>query len=120
MRVAQILNGKAHWIFETDEMMDDLKSRFAADIVFVEVNDDIQEGWDWDGEKAIPPPHIDPMPEIRMRRNQLLTACDWTQLPDVVLTTEQKATWVEYRQQLRDFPETCDPDNPIWPVLPLI
>ncbi len=48
MRVAQILYDKAHWIFETDETMDELKARFTPDIVFVEIDSDIQEGWDYD------------------------------------------------------------------------
>lgn len=55
---------------------------------------------------------------MRMHRNQLLFGSDWTQLPDAPLTTEQKQAWAEYRQQLRDFPETCDPNNPAWPTPP--
>jgi len=55
---------------------------------------------------------------IRQSRNDLLAACDWTQLPDVVLTENQKNAWIKYRQELRDFPETCDVQNPIWPIKP--
>jgi hypothetical protein len=43
---------------------------------------------------------------IRRIRDDLLKASDWTQLPDNKLTTEQKAAWATYRQQLRDLPET--------------
>ena len=30
---------------------------------------------------------------LRNERNALLRACDWTQVPDAALTTEQKAAW---------------------------
>jgi hypothetical protein len=120
MRYAQILNNKLHWIFETDETLEQLKNRFAPDIVFVEVGPEVQEGWDWDGKKAIPPKPVDPLIAIREKRNQLLVESDWTQLPDVALATEQKTAWAVYRQQLRDFPEKCDPLNPIWPTAPSI
>jgi hypothetical protein len=119
MRVAQILHSKAHWIFETDETMEQLKNRFAPDIVFVEVDPDVQEGWEWDGEKFNPPVMPDPLIEIRAIRNQLLAESDWTRLDDVSLTAEQKTAWLLYRQQLRDFPETCDPANPVWPIPPI-
>lgn len=55
---------------------------------------------------------------IRTKRNKLLADCDWTQLPDAPLTVEQKQAWSVYRQELRDFPETCDPYNPVWPAKP--
>ncbi|MGE5552816.1 MAG: tail fiber assembly protein [Betaproteobacteria bacterium] len=54
---------------------------------------------------------------LRAERDARLAACDWTQLPDVPLTPEQKAAWAAYRQALRDLPETTtDPFNPVWPV----
>ena len=56
--------------------------------------------------------------EIKGNRNTRLSACDWTQTLDAPLTIEQRAAWATYRQALRDFPETCDPDNPVWPVAP--
>jgi hypothetical protein len=39
-------------------------------------------------------------------RDYLLLHSDYTQLPDAPLTTEQKAEWATYRQQLRDYPDT--------------
>lgn len=51
------------------------------------------------------------------RRNQLLRASDWTQLPDVPLPT--KAAWATYRQALRDI--TDQPAFPLaveWPAQP--
>ena len=40
---------------------------------------------------------------IRIRRNQLLAACDYTQLPDN--NNPKKSEWATYRQALRDLPE---------------
>jgi hypothetical protein len=40
---------------------------------------------------------------ITTKRDEKLQASDWTQLPDVPLTTEQKAEWATYRQELRDY-----------------
>lgn len=59
------------------------------------------------------------MMDLRAQRNAILTDCDWTQLPDAPLTTEQRAAWATYRQALRDLPDnTEDPANPDWPVAP--
>ncbi len=55
-------------------------------------------------------------PVVRSRRNQLLTASDWTQLPDVPLAT--KEAWAIYRQALRDITLQPDPFNIVWPVPP--
>lgn len=41
----------------------------------------------------------------RSKRNRLLASSDWTQLPDVDLTTAEKARWITYRQALRDMTE---------------
>ena len=63
--------------------------------------------------------HLAQMMFLRQHRNALLTACDWTQLPDTVLTADQKAAWASYRQQLRDWPETItDPFAPVLPTPP--
>jgi len=41
------------------------------------------------------------MAQIRGTRNNLLSACDWTQIAD---STADKTAWASYRQQLRDLP----------------
>lgn len=68
--------------------------------------------------------------ELRTIRDYLLSQSDWTQLPDVSLTEEQKTLWAIYRQELRDLPENItDPKpmviafnngeiHPDWPVVP--
>jgi hypothetical protein len=55
--------------------------------------------------------------DVRKQRDELLSACDWTQLPDV--PDETKVAWAAYRQALRDLPEQPGfPDSVDWPVLP--
>lgn len=61
--------------------------------------------------------------ELRAKRQVRLSACDWTQMPDSPLTTEQRAAWSTYRQELRDITsnltgsENLIEDAP-WPVPP--
>ena len=55
--------------------------------------------------------------EIRHLRGRELSACDWTQLPDVPLTTQQ--AWQTYRQALRDITTQLDPLNIVWPTPPV-
>lgn len=57
----------------------------------------------------------------RAKRQGLLFASDYTQLPDLqeTMSAEQKAAWKEYRQALRDI--TSQPGFPreiAWPVSP--
>jgi len=52
---------------------------------------------------------------VRAKRNELLTATDWTQLADAPV---DKAAWAAYRQALRDLPEQDgfpDVDMPVAP-----
>lgn len=55
---------------------------------------------------------------IRQKRDSLLKESDYVDLPNTPLDPEVKAQWITYRQQLRDFPGTCDPVNPVWPEKP--
>ena len=43
------------------------------------------------------------MSDLRQRRNTLLSASDWTQLPDTTLTTAEKTAWMNYRTELRNI-----------------
>lgn len=53
----------------------------------------------------------------RARRDGLLAASDWTQLPDI--PTGTKKIWAAYRQALRDVPERDTfPAQIVWPVAP--
>lgn len=50
---------------------------------------------------------------LRLARNQLLTATDWTQLPDAPISEEKKIQMRIYRQQLRDYMDAvADSFNP--------
>jgi hypothetical protein len=42
--------------------------------------------------------------EHRATRNELLTASDWTQMPDSPLTDEAKTSWATFRTSLRTLP----------------
>lgn len=54
--------------------------------------------------------------EVRQQRNALLSACDWTQLPDAQV---DRAIWATYRQDLRDVPTQAGfPWEIIWPEQP--
>ena len=54
---------------------------------------------------------------IRSERNRLLTACDWTQLPDVSSAVSDE--WAIYRQALRDVTSQLEfPWNVTWPTPP--
>ena len=56
---------------------------------------------------------------VRQQRDTLLTQCDWTQVADAPLTTQQKADWATYRQALRDLPQTYQTAaSVVWPALP--
>ena len=55
---------------------------------------------------------------VRMQRDCKLLASDWTQTMDAPLAPEKRTEWAVYRQTLRDFPGTCNPYDPVWPVAP--
>lgn len=53
---------------------------------------------------------------IRLQRDRLLLACDWTQLPDSSVDSNQ---WTAYRQALRDITEQSGfPFDVNWPEAP--
>jgi hypothetical protein len=69
--------------------------------------------------------NISPMPpEIHAflavdKRNRLLAASDYTQVPDYDISDELRAAWADYRQQLRDLTDL--PGFPLsfnWPQSP--
>lgn len=53
---------------------------------------------------------------LRLHRNTLLSACDYTVLQDAQGDVE---AWKAYRQELRDLPDnTTDPRQAVWPTPP--
>lgn len=76
--------------------------------------DDLIEQAAWEAEWL-----ISQWDSVRAERDRLLIQSDWTQLADCQLSSEQKALWVTYRQDLRDVLQTqTDPLNIIWPSTP--
>ena len=45
-----------------------------------------------------------PMTQLRRRRDMLLSACDYKMVSDYKHTDKQ--AWIDYRQSLRDLPQT--------------
>jgi hypothetical protein len=64
----------------------------------------------------------EPLRQLREQRNQLLAQSDWMALSDRTMTQAQ----IDYRQALRDLPETAEPQldeqgnltNVTWPERP--
>ncbi len=55
--------------------------------------------------------------EVRKERNQALTTSDWRAVQDRTMSQE----WIDYRQALRDLPQTYESANEAadnWPTLP--
>lgn len=56
---------------------------------------------------------------IRAWRNRELAFSDWTQLPDVVLSSDKVQAWANYRQQLREMlKQNEDPKLIVFPEPP--
>jgi hypothetical protein len=98
MRFAQILNGRAHWVFESEE-----KPEFAPDIVLVEVGPEVQEGWLWDGEVFSPAqspsePAEQTLEEVKIAKLAELAEARWREetggltLPDgTIIKTDRES-----------------------------
>jgi len=56
---------------------------------------------------------------VRYERDELLTQCDWTQMPDSPLNSTIKQSWFDYRISLRDITEQSGfPTDITWPTAP--
>lgn len=57
------------------------------------------------------------MDSVRQKRNALLKESDWVGLTDVNIPNKQ--AWLDYRQALRDLPQTFSkPEEVVWPNKP--
>jgi hypothetical protein len=53
------------------------------------------------------------------RAKKMLAESDWSMLPDVPMTSGDKALWIEYRRGLREIRlQPGFPDNIQWPKAP--
>ncbi|HEB4994548.1 TPA: phage tail assembly chaperone [Aeromonas hydrophila subsp. hydrophila] len=58
---------------------------------------------------------------LKQYRDFLLAETDYTQVADNPMPKEKKAEFAEYRQKLRDIPQTFeDPDSVVFPEKPSI
>jgi len=75
-----------------------------------------------DGKPAVIPIIVDPadmLTRLRLERDRRLRASDFTQLPDSPMDAASRGEWADYRQALRDLPETVtDPASVTWPEPP--
>lgn len=62
------------------------------------------------GAEIVDSPYTYPeaMEYLRLERDARLSACDYTQLPDVPLAADEVVFWRTYRRQLRDVPELVE------------
>lgn len=57
--------------------------------------------------------------EVRSHRTDLLYDSDWTDLPHASLTDDQKTAWINYRELLKNIPQTYQNiEDIIWPTKP--
>lgn len=91
---------------------------FAASQGWIKLTGGAGIGWGYDGETFTPPqPDMQALwATLRETRDNLLRDTDWTQIADAPV---DQAAWAEYRQALRDLPQTTlDPSAPVWPTPP--
>ena len=58
-----------------------------------------------------------PLKELRRERNELLMETDYIMVSDYPHTDKQ--AWLDYRQALRDLPQTVDLSNVEYPAKPI-
>jgi hypothetical protein len=76
------------------------------------------QGWFVVGEA--PEPSVSSPAELAWdRAKQLLLESDWSVLPDVPMTSGDRALWIEYRRALREIRlQAGFPENIQWPKAP--
>lgn len=86
--------------------------------------DDEMRTWSWDAtqERWVPTPtDAARAHDLLAERNRRLSACDWTQVADVVddMAPQLRAAWRQYRKALRDITDQPTfPASVTWPGTP--
>ena len=75
-------------------------------------------GWFVVGEEPPPPKEATPEELAWQRAKQLLAESDWAIMPDVPMSRDEKAGWIEYRRLLRNIRSDNDFPNMEWPKAP--
>ena len=80
-----------------------------------------EEQAEYDARQVTPPTAFEQsMIDLRQDRNKLLLECDWTDLPNAVLSDEKKTEWQTYRTNLRDITNGLttveDVNSVTWPT----
>jgi hypothetical protein len=78
------------------------------------------EYFEWEDDRWVAKPTLRELTSrARNSRDQKLSSCDWTQLPDAPLSEEELQAWRSYRQALRDVPDQQGfPSDIDWPTEP--
>jgi len=121
-----VIDGLVHEIIEPmfdGEKEIPLEKRFHKDILDQVVSDPNSEaviGGTWgDNNFGQIPIYAPSWDDIRHKRNGLLAGSDWISLGDSPLPDEDKKSYIEYRQKLRDIPQDFkEPNKVVWPDKP--
>lgn len=115
---AHIVDGRVQWVFTSV----DLPEWNPDHLTVVEIPEGGVVGVGDSYEAGVFIPKIDDkMAELarimRMKRDEVLSASDWTQLADIPAAT--RTAWQPYRQALRDVPDQPGfPTTITWPMIP--
>jgi hypothetical protein len=109
---------------------DDLKTRGESAIESKDNYDISKLQLDKDNHLVMVEPVVnndDLLMQIRKKRDGFLRGCQdqvdrFNNQKQAGIATADSPEWIQkvllYMQQLRDFPEKCDPQNPVWPTPP--
>lgn len=99
----------------------DPAGRYHPDLKWLPAADDVTEGMMvQDGAFLPAPARVPSADDVRQRRERILQASDWTQVPDNGMADDVRAGWRAYRQALRDAPKQPGfPSDVTWPTPPM-
>lgn len=98
---------------------------FAKEQGWIPLTEGVRIGWTYKNKKFFPPErNLDlEWEEVKKTRDNLLKESDVYVLSDrwELMLDQKKQEWTDYRQTLRDIPQTFDdPAQVVWPTLPAV